>query len=217
MINKDYIMRMIQQLTVVLAKVLLKKENNNLNEANFLLDAAFEDIIGLDYNFIKGISSENILSLMNIDGGKPISAGKIIITAKLLFEKAKIENDIKDNRDYLNNCQKSLFLYLEGFTKGENNDDFIDFIKDVDELAKNFSYEELPDEINYKLFKFYDQYSMYNEAENILFYLKSINFTDIIGEGELFYKNLENLSDEELKLNNFSREEIKTGFKDLLK
>ena len=217
MINKDYIMRMIEQLSIVLSNVLLKREQNNLNEANILLDSACKDLIGLEYFIIRSLSAEKLFEIINLNRGDFISAGKLIIAAKLLFEKARIEEDGNaDGGDCLSVYKKSLYLYLKGFGLAGEYNGCKDYLEDIDTILKKNPCEELKCELIYNLFHFFRKCGKYNEAENILFCLKDTNFPGICEEGKQFYKDLENLCDGELAKANFTRDEIKSGLEDLL-
>lgn len=57
MIQKDYIMRMIEQLTKVLAKVIFNKKEENYKVASIAVDDAFNTILGLNYDTVKLINS----------------------------------------------------------------------------------------------------------------------------------------------------------------
>ena len=92
MIREDYIMRMIEQLVRVLAKILLNKETGNYQEAKNNIETAFKNILGLDYNLVKVLSAQDIISLLKISKDDAMLSIKCIIMAKLLKERADIEN-----------------------------------------------------------------------------------------------------------------------------
>jgi hypothetical protein len=59
MIQKDYIMRMIEQLSVVLMKILFNKEIKNYAQALFEIDSAYKNLLGFDPNHIKNMTEDN--------------------------------------------------------------------------------------------------------------------------------------------------------------
>ncbi len=92
MIRQDYIMRMIEQLVKVLAKILFNKKEGSYQEAINNVDTAFKNILGLDFNLLNALSAKDIISLLEIAKDNSSINIKCIVIAKLLKERADIKN-----------------------------------------------------------------------------------------------------------------------------
>ena len=88
--------------------------------------------------------------------------------------------------------------------------------KKKEELSENFSNTENSTE-KYNKLKFLVDEGKINDAENMLFEILNKNNLDDLKIALLFYDYLNSKSDEFLKQNNFSREEIKEGLIDISK
>ena len=218
MIRQDYIMRMIEQMVKVLAKILFNKEAGNYNAAINDIDAAFNSITGLDYNMINDLSANDIISILKMSKDDAAVSIKCIVIAKLLKEKtdiAKLNSD--ENSRLVYNYQKSISLYLEGILNNKNVEvDLSEYYSDVKEIVKILE-DEIPQNTRYRLFKFYELIGEYDKAENELFRLKGLNYPNIVEEGILFFRNLEKLSEVDLMKGNLSKEEVKRGLADFTK
>ena len=92
MIRQDYIMRMIEQLIKVLAKILFNKKEGSFQEAINNIDTAFKNILGLDFNLLNALSAKDIISLLEMAKDNASINIKCIVLAKLLKERTDIEN-----------------------------------------------------------------------------------------------------------------------------
>ena len=148
---------MIEQMVKVLAKILFNKEAGNYNAAINDIDAAFNSITGLDYNIINDLSANDIISILKMSKDDAAVSIKCIVIAKLLKEKtdiAKLNSD--ENSRLVYNYQKAISLYLEGILNNKNVEiDLTSYYSDVKEIVKIIE-DEIPEDIRYRLFKFYE-------------------------------------------------------------
>jgi len=180
MIRQDYLMRMIEQLVKVLAKILFNKEGGNYKEALNNIDVAFNNITGLNYNLLNKLSAKDIISLLKISKDDSTADIKCIVIAKLLNERAEIEKLInKNNSNRFYDYQKIINLYLEGILNNKNNEiELKNYYSDVKEIIK-ITEDEIPPDIRFKLFKFYELSDEYDNAENELFKLRDLDYPGI--------------------------------------
>jgi Ca2+-binding EF-hand superfamily protein len=82
MIQKDYIMRMIEQFAAILIKIMFNKETQNYTQALFEIDTAYKTFLNFDPDHIKAISEDELVSMLKSSGS--IDAEKCIIVAELL-------------------------------------------------------------------------------------------------------------------------------------
>ena len=199
MIQQDYIMRMIEQLVQVLAKLLFNKEAKNYNDALNDIDIASKTIVGLDFKLLEELSAKDIKSLLALKKDDSTVNIKLIIIAKLIKEKTEIlKLTSPDNPKIIPNYQKAISLYLEGILNNKNTEiDLSRFYQDVEEI-ENILKDEINTEIRFNLFKFYDHSGNTAKAGKELIKLKEMNYPDIEKVGINFFKKLEKLSKEDL-------------------
>ncbi len=215
MIRSDYIMRLIEQLVQVLAKIVFNKKAGNLADAETDLENAFNNIVGLNSLLIGSLSSQDIITLLNINKDKQTAAVKSLFTAKLLKEKYELDRMSNKKLQAEQDNHKILELFLYGIINNDDNGiDISVYYDDIHETAEIVNHE-LSSDTRFELFRFYDIAERYDKAENELFRLKESGFPDILTAGISFYTKLENTGDEILLKGNFSREEVSAGLKAL--
>ena len=211
MLQRDYLMKMVQMLTEVIARVLLKKDIRDYAGAEEEIVNAAKSIAGLDLNLIKILSAEDMISLMNTSD---IFAGRCLISAELLKEYGDILSDKGNAKESINIYIKSLWLYVEAILTKELPAPE-DYYERVDFMIKNLALPEFPDKLKLKIFEYYEFTGKYSKAEDILFELIDAGFNNIHNTGKKFYGNLSLKTDDELINGNFSREEIQDGLEEI--
>ena len=209
MIQKDYIMRMIEQLSVVLMKILFNKETKNYTQALLEIDSAYENLLGLNPDYIKAISEGEIVGMLESNGS--IDAEKPIIIAELLREEAEIkelENGLNDNVLYI--FFKSFYIYVEAIIYDSRYNQK-EYLKKLDKIVEKIIKYELPNQIQFKLFQYYEIIGYFGKAEDILYELIDLKYPNILFECKSFYLRLLNKSDEELLSGNLPRNEVNEG------
>lgn len=207
MIQKDYIMRIIEQMGKILAKVLLNKEDGKHEEAIKEIDNAFETLIGIDAQLLNTLSHENIAELFGISKDKSTGSMKCIIAAKLLREKSELFKDIQAEES-IKSLHKALCLYLTGILNiGYTEVDMTSYYDDVKKIEKDLKGKLSTSEM-FLLFEFYKKINEYDKAENYLFYLKDANYPDIKKIGLTFYKELKKENEINLSKTGLTKDEI---------
>ncbi len=210
MLQRDYLLRMTEMLTAVLAKVLFNKETKNYEEAEKEIETAAKTIVGLDLRIINILNPEDIIQLMKTSD---LYAGRCLISAELLKEYADVnELNGKDNRSII---LKSLNLYIEAILSKELPEPEKYYTK-INELISFIAESELQDELNFKIIDYYEFSGQYSKAEDMIFELIENNNKDIIDRSVSFYKKLQHRTDEELESGNLSREEVNDALEEIL-
>ena len=140
MIQKDYIMRMIEQVTRLIAKALQRKSDDEYEEALSIIESASGSILGIDYTLFDALSSADCANLLGITKDPSTASIKCLIGARLLKTRAdvliEISNDSASGRAYY---QKAIDLYRIGFAAiGYNELDLTGFYRDITEIANRF-------------------------------------------------------------------------------
>lgn len=207
MLKRDYIMKLIEQLTGALSRILFKKENRDLNGAMEEINRAYTGLLGLDPEMIRSMPDAEIISFLEISGSTQYE--RCMIIAELKREEAGISELMNgpENEDAIVLYFDSLNLYLEAMTK---KDEFITefFPAHLEEVIKKVENFELPHDIGQKLFKYYEITGRYAEAEDILYELIDAEYSPVYTEAVAFYERLLKKSDEELTRGNLPRTEV---------
>jgi tetratricopeptide (TPR) repeat protein len=214
MFQRDYIMRMIEQLGIALARILKLKEAGKFDEAEIEISKTGKMFFGIDMNFIHNFSEEGIIELLKQSDS--LDASKCIVLAELLKEEGEIYEIQKGLDKSYHSYLKSLRLYLEGLTLNaqyRTNE----YSSKIAFLKNKLSTYELPVPIQYKLLQYFEMIGNYAQAENILFQLIDVGEEDILDKGVAFYSRLLAKTDDELNQGNLPREEVEEGLSTLKK
>jgi hypothetical protein len=154
MIQKDYIMRMIEQLASALARVILNRNTGNNEEALSNVDTACSDILGFDSGLLDTLSAQDVAQLLGLSRKDSTAGMKCLVAARLVKEKADIEETIgKDTRYPFSDYQKALSLYLDGLLNlGYSELDTNDYYSDVNSIVAKLG-NSIPEETMLKLAK----------------------------------------------------------------
>ena len=211
MLQRDYLMKLIETLSTVIARVLLKKDIKDYAGAEQELVSAAKTLAGLDLNLIKILNAEDIISLMKTSD---VFTGRCLISAELMKQYGDILSDKGKVQDSINLYMKSMWLYLEAILTKELPEPE-NYYERVDFMIKNLELLEFPDPLKLKLFEYYEFTGKFSKAEDILFELVESDFNNIYTTSKQFYRDLSLKTDEELINGNFSREEIEDGLEEI--
>lgn len=154
MIRRDYLMRLIEQFTEALNRLLKLKENKDYKEALDLIGETYKKLLGFDLLFINSVGTDDLISIISTDGIP--DADKCIIIATLLKEEGDVyeaenQKDMSHKR-YL----KSLDIFLRGLLSGgEIKMDISSYQleKIVDKLGEG----KLPEDVKVRLSEYYEE------------------------------------------------------------
>ncbi len=211
MLEQDYFMRMISQLTAVLTEVFFHKKAQQLEEARGGIRTGVKSLLGFDLDLLHSFSDTQILGLLNSSG--ELDAAKCYAAAMLLKEEAAIDALENKKAESVNTAAKALSMMLELFlsdvaplpsTLGP----------ETDAVIETLSPYELPFHIEEKVFRYYELTRQYGKAEDILFELVERSH-EFASHGLKFYERVLRRSDEELMAGNLPRNEAEEGAAEL--
>ncbi|MBX5449871.1 DUF6483 family protein [Thermogemmatispora sp.] len=214
MINRDYILRLIEQLSRAVARVLFLRQNNQYEEALILTDELLRQSLGLSSDFLMAVPEEMLLALVKrID---LLDVEKCLWVALLLKLEGDTYQDLQRYQDSFPRYQRSLRLFLEAVLLEEQPRQS-DFFAEIEELLVLLSRYELPAALQTRIMLYYEKTGRYAKAEDTLFSaLEAPDASDeVFEEGLAFYARLRRKSRAELQAGNFSPEEIEEGLVDL--
>lgn len=134
MISKDFLMRQLETLTEVVAKILLKKDIGVKDEIRKEIANGCKTLIGLDYNFINNLPVQQLVSFFSISG--KLDVIKTLIAAKLF----NLASDAEDNAEKAKLKIKASYLY-DAILSNTNDDEYHDLKKEVEEELEKLDIE----------------------------------------------------------------------------
>ena len=150
--QKDYILRVAEDVGRALAQIIYHKEIHDYQRALSLVDEFFKQSVGMGSGFIHAISEETLLEMLTILG--VLDLEKALLIAKLL----KAEGDIFEEQGNPNGAYdsylKSLNLYLKILLRDDNLHD-LRVSSEIEELLGKLEDYELPPETRRLLFQLY--------------------------------------------------------------
>ncbi|MFH0988696.1 MAG: DUF6483 family protein [bacterium] len=207
MIERDYILRIINDLARVLSKVLLHKENKRYDEAQRDMTAAGKLLLGADPAFLDALSTDELIRLLRLSDRFDIE--KCLLMAELLRERGEVAMLQQHEAEGVRGLIRSLTLYLE--LHSEFRDTLPKEISlRVSQLITSLAEFELPADLQWRLVRYYELQGQFARAEDTLFQLLGMD-ASYYDEAKKFYNRLAVKTDEELERGNLPREELKSG------
>lgn len=215
MIQQDYILRMVKQLSAFLVKVLLDKKAGKHEDARQRVESAFKDALGFDSSLFDSLTAQSMLDLLGVRDDPGAAGMKCLVAARLLQEKAEVLRLDNPGEPKALHCdQDSLAMYLKGFQWiGDTKIDLSVFIAGMEEITARLQ-NDFPDETRFDLFNHYRIEGRFDKAEDELFRLKEAEFPDALEAGREFYRQLINANESDLEKGGLTREEAIEGRKD---
>jgi hypothetical protein len=211
--KNDYMMRVIEQLGVALARIIFLKGKEEYGEAEALISRTAQSLLGFDMALLRRLSDEGIIALLRRPDASDV--GAYLAAAELLREQGEIDatgRGSDGNRgDAGYDCdRKALSLYLECYLNAPEiwTDDLAGKVAALLERLRPYA---LPAAIQRKLFAYYEGQDDYAEAENVIHHLLEDAEPGAWEDGLAFYERLQAKSDEELAHGGLPREEVEEG------
>jgi tetratricopeptide (TPR) repeat protein len=204
MINRDYILRMIEQLSRFLAKALLLKDAKAHLEAVTEVKKAGKMFLGLNPEAMEALSDKDLIHLWRV--AKDLDAEKCALAAQIFKAEGEIYEDQGENDKASMSYLKSLSLLTEtiNFLKEKIPGELI---TSVDFLTQHLDISTLPISLQQKVFTTYATIGKFAKAEDLLFEMIKEDST-FAEEGKRFYALLLKRTDKELEQGNLPRSEV---------
>lgn len=213
MITEDYFLRMINQLSYVLASVLKLMKLKRHDEALEEIQASSRQLLGMDLRLLTTLSDAEFIRLLSL--GERFDVEKCVVISELLRVIGEIREEQRKEHDaYVVRCRAlGLFLELPQWEAVALPREYFD---KVDELIVKLVPDGISLALMKKVFAYYEKSGRFDKAEDLLFDIveEERSFSD---SGVAFYERLLQKSDEELAQGGLSREEVDAGKRDLLK
>ncbi|WP_339318849.1 DUF6483 family protein [Paenibacillus sp. FSL R10-2734] len=210
MFRRDYIVRMIEDMTAMVAKVLTLKQERKTTEALWEIDELLNRYFPLNSRLLNSLSVEDIIDMFRFNG--VLESDKLQGVAKLLKEEGSIYAASGDNDAALFRSMRALHLYVYADLHGADRE-MLQMTADIDELLEEVKAYRLPAKTERLLLKYMESVGRYGKAEDSLYRLLEQG-EDVTGEGEALYNRLLLKSPAELENGSLPLEEVEQGLKE---
>ncbi|THF77506.1 DUF6483 family protein [Cohnella fermenti] len=207
MYSRDYLMRMITQMTQMMGQLMGLKEQKRNDEALALIDEFLNKELRLRTKLALGLSDEDLLQMLSV-GGLP-NMESVAMVAIFLQEEGEILEGQGSVHDSLPRYEKALRLMLYVLRESGPIKGFELERRSAQLIERTEPYERMP-ETKHALWLWYERERRLADAEDLLYELHDgggVRFE----AGMAFYERLERLEDAELEEGGLSREELAEG------
>ncbi len=219
MMQRDYILRLIEQLGQVWAILYTLVTKGQIAEALLVIDQALQRLVGFSLAEAEALSADDLIALIRLSGSRldeSLVADQLTVLASLLREAADayaIQGD-PDRAD--NQRLKALHLFLAALT-GNGSPSSPQVADAVEPLLEQLSEYELPAPVKDLLWQHFERVGQFAKAEDWLFELLEDDQAEpgAVEQGIAFFERLLERSDEELVQGDLPRDEVLVGLAQL--
>lgn len=212
MFQRDYILRLVEEMTRVIAKIYgLKNQERKTAEALWEIDDLLTRRFRLNARLLRSLSSEDVVRLFQ--NGDRTDADMLQNTARLLEEEGRLHIGSNNGGEGQAALAKALHLYLAASLNGADPG-LWGLSRRLDELQEELRAVPLPVETERLLMSYSERAGRYAEAENRLYRLLERGGLEP-RDGLLFYHRLLQVPREELADGGLPLEEIYEGIGEL--
>jgi len=215
MFQRDYILRLVEQLAKTLGAVLVLKKARRFDEAELAVSEAAKNLVGLDVRTLLALPLEQIVTLFSPVGS--LDAGKCLVVAEILYEDGDVKSLKGDEAAAYRSRIRALGLLLEvsGRESLERIPDPDKYLRKIETLIEFLSaYAPVP-EIQERLIPHFERQGELARAEDVLFELIDAGHEEAVAPGIELYERLLSKTDEELERGDLPRSEVEEGLSQL--
>jgi tetratricopeptide (TPR) repeat protein len=154
MTQKDYILRIAEDVGRALAQIIYHKKIQDYQGALSLIDELFKQTLGAGSGFIHAISEETLLAMLTLVG--VLNLEKALLIATLLKAEGDIYEDQGNPDEAYDSYLKSLNLFLEILLRDDNLHD-LRVSQEIEDLLGKLEAYELPLNTRHLLSQYYEQ------------------------------------------------------------
>ena len=219
LVQRDYILRVIEQLGEVLTHVLHLRRGGSLLEARQYIAESIGRLVGMEPEAVTNRTAEQLADEIRgrLDRHRQpqLVSDQLVVLAGLLHESAYINDDAGDQAAARDDRIKALDLYVEVLTVDEPG--CVPAEAAVDVILSELG-DDPPPRIMRRLITVYERSGRFDDAEDWLFHLLDASPDDaaIQADGIGFYERLLTLDDAALSAGGLPTGEALAGLAELL-
>ena len=223
MFRKDYLLRMMEEMTEAIGKAFTLRQQRKHTEALSELDELMRRQFGMNLNLLNSLPAEDVIEMFRFRGVIEVdnlqqAARLIEEEAYIYHEKARVEGiDDEEKMDAedaaLVRLMRALHFYLYALNHGANRE-LLQLPERVDGILEQIQEYELPARTEKQLALYREQQGRYDVAENgwyRLLHLGAEYPVQYEEDAKAFYQRLTELADEQLERGGLPRDEVKEG------
>ncbi|OKP90688.1 DUF6483 family protein [Paenibacillus sp. P32E] len=207
MFRRDYIVRMIEDMTAMVAKVMTLKQEKKTTEALWEVDELLIRHFRLNSRLLNSLSVEDIIDMYLLGG--VVESDKLQGVARLLKEEGEIYAAAGNQDAALFRAMRALHLFLYADLHGAERE-LLQMPADIDELLIETQAYRLPAKTERLLLTYLESIGRYAKAEDSLYRLWEQG-ENVAREGKELYDRLLLKSPEELELGGLPAQEVREG------
>jgi len=217
MYRRDYLMRLIQQFSEEMVKIMFHRRNQQFAEAMELLLQAMQRLLGLNSKLVQALAVKDIIALLTLQGR--LDAGKGVLLADMLKAEGELLTDSGDERGGHASGLKALELLLEMRWMEETEEMRAEVDSRIHSLLDGLQHQRKPKRVLALLLGFYEEEGRLAKAEDTLFFMldEEPGNASIIEQGLELYERWRNLPQEQVEHGGLTAEELEESYKILKK
>ncbi len=207
MLRKDYLVRMIEEMTEIIGKVFDLKQQRKWIEALWELDELYKRQFRLNSRLIGSLGAKDIVELLR--SGGTVEADKLQSLARLVKEEGDIYGKSGQPDEEIFCLMKALHLYLAAEQYGTDRA-LWNLDGEVRDLLLRLKGYRLPADTERLLLSYEESEGRYDRAENILYRLLQDGEANK-EEGLAFYERLLSVDPDRLERGGLPEQEVREG------
>jgi hypothetical protein len=216
MIQRDYILRMIEELRRVLAAIVAYREEGRWQEVAGTVDEQFRRLVGVGASEAAKLSETELTARLMRGEATQVVRDKMLFVIRLFKEAgdaAVAQDRLQEGHDLL---LKGLELRV-GTYWGEEPSEQADFALPVEAFTGALAGSSIPPRTEALLMHHYESMGAFAKAEDALYALIEAAPDDIevVDWGIQFYERLQGMGDAALEAGNLPRSELDAGLAEL--
>lgn len=211
MLRRDYLVRMIEEMTEVLGKVFNLKQERKFTEALWQMDDLYKKQFRLSSDLLRSLSAKDITEMFHT-GGK-LEADKLQNLAYLMKEEGELLHASGEKDEGILTLMKSLHLYLEA-SRGGADPLLWQLDEQIDNLMINLNQYRLPKVTEELRLQYEEGKGRYGRAEDIIYVMLQEQWMTN-EEGIAFYERLLTLNEDKLAQGGLPIDEVNEGLNQL--
>lgn len=211
MLRRDYLVRMIEEMTEVLGKVFGLKQERKFTEALWQLDDLYKSQFRLSNDLLRSLSAKDIVEIFHT-GGK-LEADKLQNLAYLMKEEGNLLIAAGQQDEGTFTLMKSLHLYLTA-AQGGGDRTLWKLTDHIDELIIDLNKYRLPQETELLRLQYEEAEGRYGRAEDIIYIMLQQQWIRK-EEAIAFYERLAQLDEATLSQGGLPIEEVREALQEL--